>query len=481
MTGLPHDDNNDEILKALSKIKKKSQTVSKLRGLVNFLSRMDDVDDGAQNKASTSEFYEISKVSKVFKLTTFSEIHNKILNLRRKRAKFRVYVSKYQKNEQKKKAHDYMKKVLNLKRKIADAKQNLEFLKGWLHNKKYSAGMAFVSFRYKGDRDEFISRYESTFFNTYIIPTKGFQYKGKSIQVYEAPEPTDVLWNNLGQSIWFVIKRRVFTYVGSLMLIAISFFIVLSLKNFQKNIGKNNEKSQENATTTTEVNTDDMFSKEYLTLSLLSGSVSLTIVVVNKILEFAMKYFCTLEKHSSTTTFNLSYIHKLVRVQLFNTCGVVVISHLLLSEDKKNIWTNGGLIYDAGYFIIFKAFFTAPLMFFSLDWFLKLWKRKKLKKDPDNSLLLQYEANELYTGSKITPSLIFSAPLQIYYISLFYMPIFPLSSLLLLISITSIYYLEKYLFARRYSRPEEIDSKIGIDIVYRLGYGPIILYVSLNK
>jgi hypothetical protein len=97
-----------------------------------------------------------------------------------------------------KQAHKYMRKVLNTKDKIRMQKNLVEELKKQLHTKMYSTGSCFVSFKYKGDRDMFIDKFESTFLNTYVFPTKGFQYKEKSCNVYEASEPTDILWENLG-------------------------------------------------------------------------------------------------------------------------------------------------------------------------------------------------------------------------------------------------------------------------------------------
>lgn len=134
----------------------------------------------------------------MFRLEKISKILDKILKLRQKRAKMRVKVDIAMGKGNVQDAHKFMRKVLKIKGQIKVQKEEVQKLKKLLHTKKFSTGACFVSFKYKGDRDKFIDKFESTFLNTYVFPTKGFQYKNKEINVYEADEPTDILWENLG-------------------------------------------------------------------------------------------------------------------------------------------------------------------------------------------------------------------------------------------------------------------------------------------
>jgi hypothetical protein len=192
-----------------------------------------------------------------------------------------------------------------------------------------------------------------------------------------------------------------------------------------------------------------------------------------------MKYFCKIERHTSSTTFNLSFVKKLVRVQLINSCALIIISHMILIKDKKFIWLQGGLLYDAFFLMLSKVamFVIGPLL--SFNQYKKWYKRKQLKKDPKKSSLLQYEANELFTGSEIHLGSAFGSAIQTYYVCIFFLPILPSAGYILLVGILVLHYSQKYRFARWYKRPAEINTKIAIDAIYRLGFGAILLFVSI--
>ena len=53
-------------------------------------------------------------------------------------------------------AHKYMRKVLSTKAEIKQYKDNLVEMKAQLHTKKFSSGLAFVTFQNKADRDLFL-------------------------------------------------------------------------------------------------------------------------------------------------------------------------------------------------------------------------------------------------------------------------------------------------------------------------------------
>ena len=57
----------------------------------------------------------------------------------------------------------------------------------------------------------------------------------------EAPEPEDIIWTNLGHSKGERTKRRIITYVVTLVLLAISFGVVYGLSALQ--IKVNNDKA----------------------------------------------------------------------------------------------------------------------------------------------------------------------------------------------------------------------------------------------
>ena len=457
-----------------------------MRNVLNVLTKLDNIIAGPDTKrprkdkrdirsASTrlpdkKSCYEIQKVSKVHRLKEFTAILNQLLKLRRTRARYRVNVDMNLKVCKLEKARIYMKKTLDINKTISKMKWKLETLKTKLHQNKYSSGMAFVSFKYKSDRDDFISKYQSTLLNTYLFPTDGFMYKGVPVDVYEAPEPTDVLWRNLGYPTPKVVWRRVINYIASFVLIFISYLIVGTLKVRQK-------QSKQRVYESVELG-ENRFSRDNVVVDLFTAGVTLTIVVINLILNVTMKFLSGLELHRSRTKFHLSYIQKLVRAQFFNTCGVLVVTHIIVADDIEKIWQQGSLLYDASFLIVWKMLSDAMSSMIKLETFWKMFQRWRLKKNPKQSYLLQYEANHLYTGVEVNAGYIFSRGLQLLYICVFFLPVIPLCGVFLFIGIGLYYFAQKYMFARAYRRPEEIDTEIALDAIYRIGYCPVILYVS---
>lgn len=214
-------------------------------------------------------------------------------------------------------------------------------------------------------------------------------------------------------------------------MIGISFGIVLLLKNYQVILRKENAE---------EFGIEKGLTFESIKLYLTSMMVSTCLVLINYGLNAIMKFFCKIERHTSTTTFNLSFVKKLVRVQLINSCALIIISHLILIDDKKFIWLEGGLLYDAFFLMLSKVMMFAISPLLSFNQYKKWYKRWRLKKDPKKSSLLQYEANEVFTGSSIHLGSAFGSAIQTYYVCIFFMPILPSAGLLLLVGILILHY-----------------------------------------
>lgn len=53
-----------------------------------------------------------------------------------------------------------------------------------------------------------------------------FYFKGKFLTLQEAPEPTDVLWKNMGVSIFTLIRLRYKTFFYTAIVLIISFYLI---------------------------------------------------------------------------------------------------------------------------------------------------------------------------------------------------------------------------------------------------------------
>lgn len=129
-------------------------------------------------------------------------------------------------------------------------KKEKELLEKQLERSKsqISTGSGFIVFKFKQDRDNFMEKHKSSFFRNHIYISSQYRYKNKHrIRVYEAPEPSDVLWKNLGKNDWEIFKGRAFTFGCYSTVTAVTYFGIFLLKVAQ--LGLNEVKNQ--ATTIT--------------------------------------------------------------------------------------------------------------------------------------------------------------------------------------------------------------------------------------
>jgi hypothetical protein len=56
-----------------------------------------------------------------------------------------------------------------------------------------------------------------------------YRIQGALVGVGRAPEPTDVLWQNLSVSFWDKLKSRIFTNIVTFLLIIVGFGIIVLL------------------------------------------------------------------------------------------------------------------------------------------------------------------------------------------------------------------------------------------------------------
>jgi len=111
------------------------------------------------------------------------------------------------------------------------------------------AGVIFVTFNTIEQHENFLKRYPSNFCMKIFINIKGIKYflccccmkkserkmffLQKNLSVEEAPEPEDVIFENLQYSSCARLIRTLFIYIFSLIIMAICFLIILFLNNFQ--------------------------------------------------------------------------------------------------------------------------------------------------------------------------------------------------------------------------------------------------------
>ena len=336
-------------------------------------------------------------------------------------------------------------------------------------------GCAFVSFNTTKEKEEFYNNYphfliefifyyikKGLYYSCYCCTNKNDnlnkKYRNKRIRVYLAPEPEDIIWENLEFTIFQRFYRIFFIYFLSLILILIAFLIVYELTLLQDTINDN-----------------------WRGIKKYGGAFLITIIIslINLIFEYIMNYFTKMEKQKSMTNHYLSFSIKLTVFTFVSSSLVPLIPNILNNNLKKH--NNRNLITSILFIFLANSFLTPIIWTVNIRLIIKKIRIYFLekKKVPDSMhYKTQKELNELYELPDMDISSKYSYISKTLFMTVFYLPIFPLGVLISLIGLILAYFLEKYNFTHHYKRPEMLNEKMGeihfnffisVQIVYSIG------------
>ena len=316
--------------------------------------------------------------------------------------------------------------------------------------KENFSGVIFVTFNTIEEHENFLKPYPSNFCMQFFINIKNLKYflcccfvnKNKrkkfflkrNISVEEAPEPEDVIFENLQYSSCARFVRILFIYIFSLIIIAICFVIILFLNNFQ---AKRNKK-----------NADEPIIKYGLSIA-----ITLVISILNSIFQYFLESLTKKEKQISMTNFYLSFSIKLTIFTFFTSAIIPLISNYVFNKADFNL-----LLTNMIMMFITNAFLTPIMWSLNFEFLLKKIKICLLNKNQET--YTQKELNELYELLDMSIASKYSYIFKTLLMSFLYMPIFPLSIAISLVGFIFGYFCEKFNFSKMYKRPDILNSKI---------------------
>jgi hypothetical protein len=192
-------------------------------------------------------------------------------------------------------------------------------------------GCIFATFNTIKDKQEFYNNFPHFFIESVFYYIKNIKYyicccfideknrknrKKERIRVYLAPEPEDVIWENMEFTLFQRFYRIIIIYSLSIFLILIAFYLLYIL-NYYKEI------------------TDDKNWAQILKY-IVSFSITIIISILNFILKFIMKYFTKIEKQKSMTNYYLSFSIKLT-IFTFMTSALVPFFSNYISFNLEKI------------------------------------------------------------------------------------------------------------------------------------------------
>lgn len=161
------------------------------------------------------------------------------------------------------------------------------------------------------------------------------------MKIHLAPEPEDVIWENMEFSFCQRFKRIIIIYSLTIFLICFAFQIVFSLNKVQGSIKVENW--------------------AVIIKYTASFSISIVISILNAFLQFILRIFTQMEKQKSKSNYYLSYSIKLTFFTLTTSAVVPFLSNYLNLLYKGLEYNNKTLINNMLMLFLVNSFFT-PLI-----------------------------------------------------------------------------------------------------------------------
>ena len=317
------------------------------------------------------------------------------------------------------------------------------------------AGAVIVSFNTIKEKEEFLDKIPNSLFIHLVkmicklryffciccidkIDNSNFVMKYLNIKIAEAPNPKDIIFENLE----FTQREKFYRVVGinmiSLILIGIGFAAILGLQYLQMQINK----------------------KDYNKAIYYLISICITIVssVINIIFEELLDMLTKHEKQNSIGNYYLSYSLKLT-IFSFAVKGIIpLVAEIILGTTNYEI-----LITNMFTMFLVNSILSPLIWTLNINpiYWIKRLEVHLIESNPEKYLNFnQKKLNEIYEKSDMNIAEKYSYIARTILMTFLYISIFPFGVLISLGGFILSYFLEKYNFINNYKRPQVLNNSI---------------------
>ena len=421
---------------------------------------------------SKGKKYNIKGVNICFKLSELMKLQDKLHKVQEKLSKIKNHPYQITKNEEfnlKGDNREYFDSFLDLH--CCEKREKMSLLKKeetklqndinelWEKCRKntveYFAGCVLLSFNTLKEQEEFLTKKTNNII-IYLLKLFGYIFCGccidknrkdlywlrRNIRFERAPEPEDIIFENLEYANSLVrIIRIILVYFFAIILIFICFIIVTALNYLHRYAKEKN---------------DFPIVVAYIISFLISCCIEANNLLFEKLLNFLTKR----EKNLTTTSFFLSKSIKLTLFSFMNEGLIPLISEMYVETNRYEY-----LIINMFMIFLLNSFITPISWTLSFSFLYKRFRicliERKAESDADgNEEKTQKELNDLYELPSMELSEKYSYLFKTLLISFFYIPIFPLGVAFSIVGFFFGYFLEKFNFCNIYKRPEMLNDEL---------------------
>lgn len=371
------------------------------------------------------------------------------------------------------KAADVHEKAIEIDNEIkqleSDLKQENKRLEDGVGVNRLFEGEAYVTFETQQELHQVLNYWKLGFFQSIrekFRPNSVYKFRGKLLQVVQAPEPSDINWENAGVAKEKKFIYRVFTNLLTLGLLVLTFAAIFETNKTKVSLLTDLKKKESEP--------DAAKWKLMLEIEAVTLSASLIVVTVNFLLKLVLKKLVKNELHSTQTEFQASLSMKVTIAQLFNTIIVIFIVYTIFG----NIAGPGGLTYTIFLVFITNALAQWALVIFDPSKYYYYFMKWKVTRDKE-PLVTQKQLHEYYRLPEFDFPLKYANYAKTTLAAAFFAPLIPIVVPIAFFGLAVEYWLDKHKMLRKSSRGPSIGPELPFEYVEFLEYS-LVLYAVGN-
>jgi hypothetical protein len=273
--------------------------------------------------------------------------------------------------------------------------------------------------------------------------------QGADLEVTKAPEPSDIIWEDLSVTEDEKRSRRLRTHFFSLLLVAACFGVTLYFNKLEHT----------------------------MTSGLVPMIASFVIVAVNLILAMLIRSLARYEKVNTYTEFFSAIGTKLCVAQFLNTAITTLVAQIIIAGSVRlvPIFEPIGLVHSMFDVFISNAFITPLMIVLDVGYFMKQSKQKKLQEIEEHKhTIRQVEAHDLFEGSAMDMASKYAVVCKTVLLTSFYAPAIPFASIFSLIGLFLTYWFNKYVLLKRNILPNELGAQLQLEITHYIEWSAFL-------
>src|SRR3990167_9252451 len=349
-------------------------------------------------------------------------------------------------------------KVLELIKEMKDARR------------RYYLGWVFVTFQTELMRDEFIAQFENHLKKEkptgWTAPVKRLWAAitcstEKGIEITRAPNPEDVIWENLGTNRKERGKHVAISYGVTILVLGMNFGLTLLFNWLKFNYS------------------------ESLGTTLAVGFSALLAIfnnIFDQILTITINFFTEWENHETKTELKNSILIKIFISQFVNTNLLTLISYVIIFGSKaQGIHVEGGLLSDVVSIIISQLLVNPLLVLVNPPYIIGWLKQYFMQLRVHYSLatsVTQQNAHDTFQYPEIGVAEMYSESLKPLMTAFFFLPMMPAGVLAAVGAAFMVQYANLFRLLRTSATPEPAGSEVAFTSLYLMNMAPLALAVG---